>query len=239
MAKILFYLCFMTSLFAQKGILIPFYHYPQIEDKEVQRLIEYKQRYSDVPLIVIINPNNGDFNRLEYNFASMIERLHEANISVVGYIYTSYAKRPLQEVEDRILAWAKMYKPFGVEGIFVDEVNGSERNLEYYRDISRNIAKHFDLTIFNPGVEAPALHSLANIVVTHENSSIHSLPSDGNSSALLLHSVKDLKRYRSYLKKYAYIYVTPHILPNPWEKLSPYLPQLLELFQSDKVSHKE
>jgi len=237
MAKFLLYLCIMTSLFAQKGILIPFYHYPQIEDEEVQRLIEYKQRYSDVPIIVIVNPNNGDFSRLEYNFASMIEHLHEANISVVGYIYTSYAKRPLQEVADRIQAWAKIYRPFGVDGIFVDEVNGSERNFEYYCDISKKIARYFHLTIFNPGIEAPALHSLADIVVMHENSSILAPPSDSNKSALLLHSVKDLEAYRPFFNYFEYIYVTPSTLPNPWKELSSYLPKLLERFhKSPKIS---
>ena len=239
MAKLLSFLLLMTSLFAQKGILIPFYHYPQIEDEQVRKLIQYKKRFSHIPFLVIVNPNNGDFKHLEYNFASMIERLHEANISVVGYIYTNYAKRPLQEVKDRILTWAKMYKPFGVKGIFVDEVNGSKQNLEYYRIVSQDIAKHFEITIFNPGVEAPALYSLADIVVTHENSSIHAPPLDGDRSALLLHSVKDLERYRPFLKKYAYIYVTPHLLPNPWEKLSPYLLQLLRLLQSDAVFYEK
>ena len=237
MAKFLLFLCFMTLLFAQKGILIPFYHYPKIEDEQVQKLIEYKKRYPDVPIVLIVNPNNGDFNQLEYNFAAMIEHLHEANISVVGYIYTSYAKRPLREVVDRIQTWAKIYKPFGVEGIFVDEVNGSKQNFEYYRDISRKIARYFHFTIFNPGVEAPALHSLADIVVVHENSSIVTPPSDGNKSALLLHSVKDLEAYRPFFKYFQYIYVTPLTLPNPWKELSSYLPKLLdELQKTSEVS---
>ena len=231
MAKFLLFLCFMTSLFAQKGILIPFYHYPQEEDEEVQRLIAYKKRFANVPVIVIINPNNGNFHKTQHNFASMIKSLHEANISVVGYVYTSYAKRPLKEVQQRIQAWIRYYKPFGVEGIFVDEVNASKQNLKYYRAIAQTIARTFSLSIFNPGVEADFLYDLADIVVTCENSSISSPPLSDKRNALLLHSVKEFGKYRPFLKYYEYVYCTPFRLPNPWNRLSSYLPELFKTLQ--------
>ncbi len=235
MAKFLLFVCCMTTLFAQKGILIPFYHYPQKEDEQVRRLIAYKKRFADVPVIVIINPNNGNFQKKQDNFAAMIRRLHEANISVVGYVYTSYAKRPLQEVQERIQAWVRYYKPFGVEGIFVDEVNASKQNLKYYRTIAQTVARNFSLSVFNPGVEAPFLYDVADIVVTCENSSISSPPLTGKKNALLLHSVQEFGKYRPLLQYYDYVYLTPLRLPNPWSALSSYLP---DLFKTLQQTHK-
>ncbi len=231
MAKALFLLSMVGSLFA-KGILIPFYHYPLPNDTEVSQLVQYKKSYPDIDFVVIINPNNGDFDFSKPNFAKMIQRLHDANITTIGYIYTKYGKRALSKVKESVEKWNRFYKKFGIEGIFIDEVNSSLEMKKYYETIAQHIKKNFPIVVLNPGVDAAHLMDISDIVVLHEDFRMQDCPKRREKSALLLHSIQDFERYKKCFDKFDYIYVTEKKLPNPWSGLSIYIKELLYYLQS-------
>lgn len=226
--------------FASEGILIPFYHYPSFNDAKIDRLIKLKREYPKVPVYVIINPNNGHFRKIEYNFAYAIKRLHDANFSVIGYVHTSYCKRPFKEVAADIKSWSKIYKPWGVKGVFVDEVNGSKECFDYYKKIAKEIKKVFDLVIFNPGTKSDeSIAKLADITVVYEsNQSINLCKSTEQKSAVLLHGIKDFSKSMQKIKDIEYIYITPHTFPNPWGEISDYLENTLQILEKEQHCFK-
>src|SRR5437868_937297 len=80
-----------TSAFAtsttKTGIMIPLYSYPGSSWNSV---IQSKTANPSVPYVAIINPSNGPGNAIDSNFVSSIKKLQSANITVLGYVYTSY-----------------------------------------------------------------------------------------------------------------------------------------------------
>ncbi|MRJ03301.1 MAG: hypothetical protein GXO19_02040 [Epsilonproteobacteria bacterium] len=216
------------SLSAIEGVLIPFYHYPTFGDREIERLIQLKRQYPSVRFLVIINPNNGHFRRRERNFARMIELLSREGIEPIGYIYSSYGKRPLEEVVEDIESWAKFYKPFGIEGIFIDEVDCTKE--EYYRQLQERIKRDFSLVVANPGI--PCRTEWSDIGVVHENSNYSIEPPQWEGEkAVLIHSIDRVEF--DQVKGYDFIYITPLSGTNPWERLSPFLPELLSSIERE------
>ncbi|MRI82929.1 MAG: hypothetical protein C6I00_00745 [Nitratiruptor sp.] len=218
------------NLYAIEGVLIPFYHYPRPNDPQVARLIALKKRFPQIPFIVVINPNNGHFTRPDPNFTRMIRQLAAADIQLVGYVYTHYGKRDLQEVLEDINHWERFYKEAGIEGIFLDEVACSKE--EYYQPLARKIKERFSLLIANPGV--PCHLPWSHITITHEErhyqASRHTLD---QREAILVHSSPPVPFQA--LAPFDYAYVTDARLPNPWERLSRYLPQLLAFIQRTRL----
>ncbi|BCD62656.1 large repetitive protein [Nitratiruptor sp. YY08-26] len=235
MGKIFFLLLSMI-LFAAEGLLIPFYHYPLLEnDKEIDKLLTYKRKYPQIEFFVIVNPANGDFRSEQYNFASMIDRLHEANITILGYVYTKYAARNPEDVKKRIDAWEKFYKKWGVEGIFFDEVNSSNEAFVYYRDLCTYARKKFPLIVLNPGTTiARQYEKIADIIVVHESNVLPMGKDDINKSALLLYDIQEFNITQPLLQRFRYIYITDHNGSNPWERLSLHMDKLLQVLEEKK-----
>ncbi len=231
MAKIFLLLLSMT-LFAAQGVLIPFYHYPLDDDEEIAKLLAYKKAYPDIEFFVIINPANGDFRAEQYNFASLIDKLHEANITTLGYVYTKYAARDPKEVRLRIDAWAKFYKKWGVEGIFFDEVNSSQEAFSYYEALARYAKKRFRYVVLNPGTKPHKSYmQIADIVVLHESYRLPTQKEKCDKGALLLYGIADLNTTTSLFSQFGYVYVTDRNGSNPWESLSSHMDELLYILQ--------
>ena len=235
MAKIFLSLLFAVAVYGVEGLLIPFYHFPTPNDPKVAKLIAYKKAYPHIKFLVIINPNNGNFLRVQSNFASMIKALADANITVLGYIYSSYAKREFFALQKRVDAW-KQYKQWGVQGIFVDEVSTDIRNYPYYQKLSSYIKHNFSLVVFNPGTSIDEkFENIADIIVVKEHFKSAKNSTQIKDSAILLHAVKNFENIKQDLATYQYIYVTEQSGGNPWENLSVYMPKLLEFIQQKKL----
>ena len=236
MAKALFALLMATFLYGVEGVLIPFYHFPHLYDQEVQKLISFKREYPDIEFLAIVNPDNGDFSKVQYNFALMIRQLHDANISVLGYVYSSYGKRDPSRLKSRIDAWKK-YKYWGVKGIFIDEVNASKQKFDYYKDLSDYIKKDFSIVVLNPGVIADrAYEKIADIIVVREHNQSQKNDSEIEKSALLLHGIEDFSKIKEDLATYRYVYVTDKNGSNPWDRLSKHMPKLLQFIKEQKAA---
>ena len=227
MAKFLL-IIFVTMAWAVEGVLIPFYHYPSLSDEEVAKLLQLRKSYPDVKIIAIINPNNGNISGSQPNFAKAIRDLNGSGIVTLGYVYSSYGKRDMNETLKAVENWKRYYKRFGISGIFLDEVDGSQK--EYYDQIAKKVREDFTLLALNPGVEVDEdIFRLADIVVTHEHSNIQPCRYRAKS-ALLLHEQSDLNEsHKKLYECFDYIYITEQKTPHPWGKISSHIEKLLQM----------
>jgi len=230
-------------------ILIPLYSYPTSRDKDGNliwdRLIKLKESYSNIEIIAIVNPQNGDFESADSNYKEGIKKLTEANIKVVGYIYTNYANRNIEDIYKNINAWREEYREDGVDGIFFDEVSDSTNDLEYYNSILSYAKESFSIGILNPG-DTTAQEYIdggdADIVVTLEDTQqrvLENPPSSYNTSTkttqlgILVYKLADddIETLLSFAKEhdFSYIYFTDDGFDgNPWDSISTYLEDTLE-----------
>lgn len=93
------------------GVLVPMYVYPaNIHTNSIyNRLIELKRQFETVPMWIIINPASGPGKQVDANYTKAIDRLCGAGCVVLGYVTTSYGKRPSTEVNQEIDRWRQMY----------------------------------------------------------------------------------------------------------------------------------
>ncbi|NOZ89949.1 MAG: hypothetical protein GXO60_01545 [Epsilonproteobacteria bacterium] len=223
-------------------ILIPLYSYPDLdkEDSIWQQLIDTKNSYPDIEIVAIVNPDNGHFSEQDSSYSRGIQDLINGGIKVVGYVYTSYAKRDKQDVIDDIEAWREFYKEDGVSGIFFDETSTNSDDLDYYTTLS-NEAKNreLDFIILNPGITTDQDYidfGIANIVVTYENSNRELLenpptsynqPTQTTELSLLIYEMEDdnVDDLISFAREhqFEYIYFTEDGFDgNPWDSISEY-----------------
>src|SRR5436190_7069951 len=156
------------------GLLVPLYVYPaDIHTNRVyNRLIDIKRRYATVPFWVIVNPASGPGNAIDANYTKAIDRLQGAGCVVLGYVTTSYGKRPAADVHADIDRWLKMYPR--TQGIFFDEMiyEDTEAAAKYQAALNR-YAREAGCwpTVANPGAETPGRYfaaDAADVIVVHE-----------------------------------------------------------------------
>jgi len=131
----------------QAGLMIPLYTYPT--DSSWSNLIRGKQTHPNVPVIAIINVYNGPGPAIDSNFVNGIKKLQAAHITVIGYVYTSYASRPISDVEADMMLYEQWYK---VNGIFFDNMSSDASTASYDTTLA-NFAKSqgFAVTVGNRG----------------------------------------------------------------------------------------
>ena len=219
-------------------ILIPLYIYP---DESWQNLIEIQKRHTNVEITAIINPSkHGHFREKDSNYAKGIQNLISANIKVIGYVYTKYAKRETQEIIDDIEAWSQIYKDDGVSGIFFDETANSSSDLEYYQNLSEETkAKGLNFIVLNPGITTDQRYinsAIADVVVSYENPhekllnnppSSYNTPTTKTELSLLIYKMKEnnIDDLIAFARehKFSYIYLTEDGFDgNPWDSISIY-----------------
>ena len=137
------------------GIIIPLYIYPTSFAWNL--IANEKIVHPNVPIVTIINPNSGPGTYQDPNYVNGINKLRSAGVTVIGYVYTSYASRPITAVEQDV----RVYKTFypNINGIMFDEMNNvaGAGHESYYSTVS-NYAKAFGLsfTVGNAGADVPS-----------------------------------------------------------------------------------
>jgi hypothetical protein len=237
------------------GLLVPIYIYPADIHKNAayNRLMDLKRRYETVPMWVIVNPASGPGKQVDANYTRAIDRLRGAGCMVLGYLTTSYAKRPEADVRKDIDRWLQMYPR--IHGIFFDEMisEDTEAGAKYQAALNRyaHDAGCWP-TVANPGADAPGRYfadGAADVIVVHEGDhwpKERRLKGDyfgGYSDyppftrGVLLHSQPKLDRAAlQMVRKYArWVYVTEGIYRprdpkalNPWARLSKHLEEICE-----------
>jgi hypothetical protein len=237
------------------GVLVPLYAYPaNVHTNRVyNRLIDLKRRYETVPFWVIVNPASGPGNAVDANYTKAIDRLLGAGCVVLGYVTTSYGKRPAADVQADIDRWLKLYPR--TQGIFFDEMiyEDTDAAAKYQAALNR-YARDVGCwpTVANPGAETPGRYfaaDAADVIVVHEGKD---WPDEARlkgdyfggysdyppfTRAVLVHSQSEfdpqpLQMVRRYAR---WVYVTEvRYVPNdpqadnPWDMLSKHLDAVCE-----------
>src|SRR5262249_15156728 len=128
---------------------------------------------SRVPLIAIMNPNNGPGSTQKASYVSALSSLHAAGGRGIGYVYSSYAARATNLVMADIDLYFSFYQ---VDGIFVDEMtnDSATSHLDYYAALYNYIQPQGTnlLVAGNPGintVEAYLTRPTVDLLVTFES----------------------------------------------------------------------
>lgn len=237
------------------GLLIPMYVYPADihTNKEYNRLIELKRRFETVPMWVIVNPASGPGSEVDANYTKAIGRLQGAGCVTLGYVTTSYGKKPERDVQAEINRWLKLYPR--TQGIFFDEMiyEDTAAGAKYQAAVNK-VARDAGCwpTVANPGTDTPGRYFAADatdVIVVHEGDQwpdekrIQGDYFGGYSDyppftrGVLIHSMtkfdpKPLTMVRKYAR---WIYVTDDPYrpndpkaDNPWDTLSQHLEALCE-----------
>jgi hypothetical protein len=90
---------------------------------------------------VIINPASGPGAACDAAYLNVSRRVRaaDANMGILGYVHTSYAKRALAAVQAEVDLYARCYAPPLLTGIFVDEASSDCADLAYYEALAAHI----------------------------------------------------------------------------------------------------
>jgi hypothetical protein len=215
------------------GLLIPLYIYP---GSAWTTIIQQKTAHPSVPITVIINPDNGPGSSFSSTYSTWITKLRDAGITVLGYVYTSYASRSTSSVETDINTYKSWYS---VNGIFLDEMSSQAGYESYYSTLTSYAhSEGFGLVVGNPGASVPAAYvGTVNVLLIFENGYLptastlqSSTMGDAASNfAVVSYDVATLSSSAvSMISQYSsYIYVTNGVSPNPYSSLASYLSTLV------------
>ncbi|WP_419418670.1 spherulation-specific family 4 protein [Legionella sp. D16C41] len=183
--------------------------------------------------IVLINPSSGPGTAKNAAYAEQVARNHNSGQAVLGYVYTSYGNRSLTDVKRDII---KYYNWYQVDGIFFDEGFSADCSKQsYYRNLNNSVKAKGGkgITVVNFGTNVAECYiNTADILVTFEadyntyvkwNISgwetkypashfwhlIHTTPYNALNNAISL----------SKQRHAGWVYITPDIMPNPWDTL--------------------
>lgn len=188
--------------------------------------------------IAIVNPASGPGTTVDVAYTRTISRARAAGIELIGYVSTAYGARAQADVEADIDAWYTLY---GVDGIFLDEVPGTDTCAAeegLYQTYADDIRAHDALALvaLNPGTDTCATYlDFADILMTFEDSGAAyggyvapawtaAYPPDRfwhliyNVGPAQMPAVLDAARANNA----GWVYVTSDRLPNPWDTLPRY-----------------
>jgi hypothetical protein len=119
---------------------------------------------------MFLNINSGPGTAPDPHFQALARQAQAAGIAVLGYSSTSYGQRPIGSVETEVRQYKAWY---GVNGLFLDLIQGTPAELPYYRALASYIrATVPDAVIWlNPGTYPdPGFMSVGNVVMVFEGS---------------------------------------------------------------------
>ncbi len=120
-----------------------------------------------VPVIAVINPDDGPGWRKDNFIAGKVAALKAAGAKIAGYIATEYTSLSLSDAKAAMDSYIKWY---GVNGFFLDEMSDSPGKVNYYRSIKGYAAGKGRSIVGNPGTKAPAaLANVTDVVINYED----------------------------------------------------------------------
>ena len=217
------------------GVIVPLYVRP--DSKYWNTIIDTKNAHPNVPMIVIVNPNNGPGQSLDEGYKNVIKKLQTAGIIVLGYTATDYAWRSSSRVMDYIDKYKAWYN---INGILFDEMSRSHGKEDYYKALSEYAeSKDLKFTVGNAGADIPEVYvGAVDNIIAYESAGLPSLADLEswhskylNQFSITAYDVNILNQsYLTSAEKYvSNIYITNDSLPNPWNSLPPYFYDLVEI----------
>jgi hypothetical protein len=217
-------------------LLVPAYIYPAGEGlAQWDRIIESPAAASTV---VIVNPESGPGRAADANYTRVLERARRKGVTVIGYVSTKHAARPLSEVQGDVDRWARFYPD--IQGIFFDEQASAADRLPYYATLYEYVRKErgLSLVVTNPGTEcaeeylARPAADVACLVEAPKGFNAYRRPAWANRypadrfAALLCKTSSPEEMKRAVLEmrdnRIGYCFITDADEPNPWGRLPRY-----------------
>jgi hypothetical protein len=192
---------------------------------------------------MIMNPSNGPGSSSDPDYVDAVADAQVEGIKVLGYVYTLYTSRDINEVKSEIDDYMTWY---GVDGIFLDEVSNDGADLAYYEDLASYIrSKSGPFIMINPGtVPDEQYMDVADVVIVFENIyseyTTRTFPAwmDSYSRTRFMHLVYDTPEADfqnawslAMGHNVGYVYITDDAAPNPWDTLPSYWDS--EVYASD------
>jgi hypothetical protein len=209
---------------AQK-MAVPAYFYP---------VSYWPQMESAAPVasLVIMNPASGPGVQVDQTYVTTVQSAQSNGLTVIGYVTSSYATRPLATVKAEIGKYLRWYH---VDGIFIDEASNDCAKRSYYMNLFNSIkARDSQLkVVINPGTNTQeCFMASADIVINFENTyAVYRTwsPSGWESKYPasrfwhLVYGANETQMQRaitlSKQRNAGWVYVTNDVLPNPWDTL--------------------
>ena len=224
----------VASTTLSTGVVVPLFAYPTAPIW--QSVIQDKLANPTIPMVAVVNPDNGPGYFQDPVYVQAIDSLRSAGIIVIGYVYTSYGARSQSDVLANINSYRQWYN---INGIFFDEMANVEGYESYYSALS-NYAKSlgYTITVGNAGTGiAGSYVGIMNFLIVYED---HGLPpilqlswlTSGYSRsnfALVAYGVTNINAsYIASASNYvSWMFITSANQPNPYASLPYYFPSLL------------
>ena len=223
---IFFILILMYGYNEKRRIIVPLYFYNQNEWNKIEK---HKNE------IVIINPNNGNIYYSNNNYKNLINKLNKNGDLPIGYIYTKWGKRNINEVKTNIDKWISFYK---IKGFFIDEVSRLKKNFNYYKELTDYIkSKGNYYIILNVGtLPDKEYFKIADNIIVFENN-VDKLTKNicmlnPLKSSIIVYFANEIQMENIITTyKCKGIYVTNYTLPNPYNALPSYFDEEIKLLK--------
>lgn len=217
------------------ALYVPLFTYPTSSTWTTVSTL--KMKYPTVQFIVTINPSSGVGTGADSNFVNGINKLKNSNTLVLGYVYTLYGDRPINDIKTEIDKYKQWYN---VGGIFLDEMDNQSGKEQYYKDITAYVKSvGMSYVMGNPGTSTTSAYAgTVDNVLIYESSGAPSLSTvqqrtnNGQPSpskyGIIPYGVSVLDtNYVKSIKPYVgTLYITNDSGSNPWDSLPSYLDQL-------------
>jgi hypothetical protein len=196
-----------------------------------------KRAHPSVPILAVVNPNNGPGTAALSDYMTGISQLTAAGVKVIGYVYTSYGARPAADVQADMARWKNLYP--GVSGIFFDEMVNQPGKESYYKGLTAAAkASGFNFTIGNPGSDGgPSYVGTVDTILIYESPGLPSGAAlggwhtghDRRNFGIIPYGIPamDAAFVAAAKSSCGYIFLQNDVLPNPWDTLPPYFDALV------------
>jgi len=232
-------------------IAVPSYFYPSGKgDVNWSCVIEASPTVG----IAIINPNSGPGHSSDPNYINQVNELKKRSIKVLGYVHTSYATRPLDDVKEEIQRFQSWYS---VDGIFLDEVPTQTCYLPYYIHLHTLLVASSLIVVINPGTQTSEEYAkVADVICDFEDSGRNYLGGGYKEGGWMskypssmfwhiVHSVGSTTELKEIMQKRkkrnaGWVFVTSEVMPNPYGKMpyQSFWEEEVQLCKAEQCSRK-
>jgi len=215
------------------GVMIALYTYP---DSTWDVVAQAKSAHPSVPVVAIINPNNGPGSSRDANYVSGIQKLHAAGVVVLGYDATGYASNSASSVKSVMDTWKSLYN---IDGIFFDEMANWSGPESYYSGLT-SYAKSlgYTMTVGNPGTDTlPSYIGTVDNLMIYEDAGLPPISAlqswhtsyDKSNFSMIAFAVNSISTsFLSSASNYVgYIDLTNDVLDNPYDSVPSYFGTLV------------
>lgn len=124
--------------------------------------------------MIFLNPSNGPGTSPQTFYSSLVSGAHSRGVRVLGYVATSWANGSVS-ISNAEVAISKYYSWYGVDGIFLDEVNDAcdLAPVSYYTTLYDFVKQQpgANLVVLNPGTSVGECYAkISDVLITFEDS---------------------------------------------------------------------